>query len=291
VEAEQEANLATLSSGADDAAEMEPYCCEGRAGAFFCFTSNVDAHSFDVFEACEIRECHGNVELWQCRDWNCGGSQRIWRAPIDHRFFVNTDTMRAPEDAGPDFSVSPKDVETSENKTFGERTSARVGHTFGSDRLEPLKFMIGSHRDSAWYCGEHSKNYPKCTNCGSNARPAILMFGDFDWKDNEPQLMRWIAWKTSLFRLCCEMSSSETTAPLRVCILEIGCGLNVSTCRSQSEDIVKEVRKAGGEAKLVRINADFPLPDDDSISDDVISVMARGLKALKEIEKHYRSRK
>ena len=43
-----------------------PYSVDGTAGSFFLFTSNVDAHSFDHFEAHEIRECHGNVELWQC---------------------------------------------------------------------------------------------------------------------------------------------------------------------------------------------------------------------------------
>ena len=33
----------------------EPYKTHGRAGAFFSFTSNVDAHGFDVFDATEIR--------------------------------------------------------------------------------------------------------------------------------------------------------------------------------------------------------------------------------------------
>ena len=42
----------------------EPYyVSDERAGAFYLFTSNVDAHSFDIFESHEIRECHGNVEL------------------------------------------------------------------------------------------------------------------------------------------------------------------------------------------------------------------------------------
>ena len=39
---------------------------DGSPGAFYVFTSNVDAHSFDAFRSCEVRECHGNTELWQC---------------------------------------------------------------------------------------------------------------------------------------------------------------------------------------------------------------------------------
>ena len=47
--------------------------CKGRhktypvldqEGTSFVFTSNADAHSFDVFQAREVHECHGNIELW-----------------------------------------------------------------------------------------------------------------------------------------------------------------------------------------------------------------------------------
>ncbi|CAJ1359581.1 unnamed protein product, partial [Effrenium voratum] len=42
--------------------EPEPYEVKGHAGAFFVYTSNVDAHAYDFFEPCEVRECHGNTE-------------------------------------------------------------------------------------------------------------------------------------------------------------------------------------------------------------------------------------
>ena len=38
-----------------------PFFIAGAAGAFFCFTSNVDAHSHAAFAATEIRECHGDA--------------------------------------------------------------------------------------------------------------------------------------------------------------------------------------------------------------------------------------
>jgi NAD-dependent SIR2 family protein deacetylase len=114
----------------------EPYYVSPteRPGAFFIFTSNVDAHCYDVFHSHEIRECHGNVELWQCHNFACGtnatlddgglldgmdctpaasaaagrgvvgGSggdkqkweRRLWRLPLRHEFLVDCKTMSAP---------------------------------------------------------------------------------------------------------------------------------------------------------------------------------------------------
>jgi len=277
VEAEREGSAVRMY----ECEQSEPYSCEGIAGAFFCFTSNIDAHSFDVFQACEIRECHGNVEIWQCSDWDCGGRHRLWRAPLDCRFHVNSENMLAPPDVDSDDSDSLK--ATSKTKIGADVARASVGHTFGSARLDPLKYMAWSQNSHGWHTGENSKNYPKCSECVSLARPAILMFGDFDWKDNEAQMTRWIEWKTALYQLCSKRSGTE--APLRVCILEIGCGLNVATCRSQSEVTLTELREYGGEGKLVRINPDFPLPDDDDIANDTISIMAGGLESVQEIDK------
>ena len=100
--------------------------------AFFVLTSNVDAHSFDVFESHEIRECHGNVEMWQCHNFACGTNAtidddgvslegidgtaddgdddeeeqraqkwqrvdcRLWRLSTDHHFSVDCNLMCAP---------------------------------------------------------------------------------------------------------------------------------------------------------------------------------------------------
>ena len=71
-----------------------PYAVARRAGGFFCFTSNVDAHSYDRFPACEIRDCHGNVEVYQCAA-QCDAHPRLWRAPREWRFRVDLETMLA----------------------------------------------------------------------------------------------------------------------------------------------------------------------------------------------------
>ena len=121
----------------------EPYYVSPtrRAGGFFLFTSNVDAHSYDMFESHEIRECHGNTELWQCHNFacgtnatnmSCGGSlggfdndvndmdmnkepvqqqeqqwqRRLWRLPLYHRFEVDSNNMAAPETRANEESTS-----------------------------------------------------------------------------------------------------------------------------------------------------------------------------------------
>lgn len=85
----------TSESGPEQSTtEMQPYIVEENPGAFFVFTSNVDAHHFDWFRACEIRECHGNTEIYQCSEL-CGAN--VWRIPRDFRFIVDKETMLAPD--------------------------------------------------------------------------------------------------------------------------------------------------------------------------------------------------
>ncbi|CAE8589602.1 unnamed protein product [Polarella glacialis] len=80
-----------LAADTEEAAEEdgteEPYHVTDHAGGFFVFTSNVDAHHFDWFKAGEIRECHGNTEVYQCAMPSaCTG---VWRAPPDFAFEVD----------------------------------------------------------------------------------------------------------------------------------------------------------------------------------------------------------
>jgi len=487
--------------------EDEPYYVSPskRAGAFFLFTSNVDAHSFDVFESHEIRECHGNVEMWQCNNFACGtkdtalanggslnrsldeddgdacngsddenrrrraraGRRRLWRLPRDHRFLVDTDTMRAPyamalskgqsaeralttgetegssssppafkrrkssvpdghndegaassgnergkqgcikdvnDDsrarAAPPEESEGEDEDANETATAlggimedalrnhlangviggkgagndncdgasGEEKPAHVGDVHGKPRLFPLKYMYPtSARDSLrkdeaaqnYYLPiAENENWPRCPRCREAARPAVLMFGDLDWVYNLAQERRWQRWCSSLLRLCklrgrggdvgaedgastvsgtdvsengweevtekptvdeemeeptkeaaaasttlpqpasserpddATMASSPTldpsTTPLKVTILEIGCGYNVPTCRVIAERLVGELAERGGDAALVRINPSHPEPDDEAVENLVVSIMEKGLPALKMIDEHYR---
>ena len=485
--------------------EDEPYYVSPtqRAGAFFVFTSNVDAHSYDVFPSHEIRECHGNVELWQCHNFACGtndtalddgGSlgeiegtdtkefqqqkcdgdenkqpqpqkwqRRLWRLPMDHHFVVDCNTMQAPQskavkvttvttesvneaklsssppsspaskrrksampvqddhdDTCVDLDSKPaayadhnddeiddtanalggimdytlrnqlekEDAEgrSRDNEESERNTSqpAHVGDVHGKPRLFPLRHMNNPQTDTSnenemqahnyFLQMPDDENWPSCPRCKGPARPAVLMFNDMDWVYNLKQEGRWQRWCESLLKLCKrrsrlgltgselgsdsastvsdtnisekgweDVSDSEkspgpstehtmgetakltsaaltedniddtaaqasteppnsysdqqnisslignqpSSSPLKVAILEIGCGYNVPTCRVIAERLVCELTLRGGDATLIRINPSHPEPDDHSVEDYVISIMEKGLVALKMIDEYY----
>lgn len=393
---------------------QEPYYVSPteRAGAFFFFTSNVDAHSYDVFQSHEIRECHGNTEVWQCRNFGCGTNaswglegdassieesrcqeektweRRLWRLPLDHVFEVNVDTMSAPptktlHDAVkrsanqqppndlPQDSISRKRKSESDLDNCAEDTTgvlnylqhqfdavddctdlpapAHIGDVHGKPRLSHLKNMshpIAAEEPDHYLPLSPSENYPRCPRCHDFARPAVLMFDDLDWVYNSEQEKRWQRWYRAVLKLTNQRIrgdedsndseftsvndsdisnsgwenvsegdsssqhktsdlqetaaapplvpptpsnaiSSQSQQPLKVLILEIGCGYNVPTCRMICETMVRHLSERGGDPTLVRINPTHPEADDDAIEDRVVAIRERGLRVLKEIDAMY----
>lgn len=312
-----------------------PYPVKGEpAGAFFCYTSNVDAHWYDVCEPQEIHECHGNVELWHCADpYSCQSG--IWRAPFQHRFLVDQESMEAPpsthaassspsaskEDESDDDADSidrifqklekKESLHRSKRKRKQKEKGAKpkrklqkmdeaapprvpvIGHVLGKkNRQNLLKHMPDTTNQYQWRTqieGEirPTDNWPKCGKCQQLARPAILMFGDVSWLPDEVQKKRWMLWKYSLLKLCRERQKKKQ-APLKVCILEIGCGMNVPTCRVESEQLTEDVLEKGGEVSLIRINPDFPLASFPNVRDSMIPIMSRGLEAIEKMDHYYK---
>jgi len=211
-------------------------------GAFFSFTSNVDAHHLQFFQASEVRECHGNCEVWQCKHRDCPqntGGNPLWSAPAGFRFHVDEQTREAAAGAAPTESSS-------------------TGASFAC-------------------------NHPTCAHCGGPARPAILMFNDDQWRDNVEQKAIWDMWRQALIEAVAKTSTTDQR-PLRVAVLEVGAGGNVTTVRGISESIVHDVVDAGGESLLIRINPDLPLADDIENQARTISLMSRGLCAVQKID-------
>eukprot|EP00438_Fugacium_kawagutii_P012140 Skav235290 [mRNA] locus=scaffold4363:9603:32666:- [translate_table: standard] len=68
-----------------------------------------------------------------------------------------------------------------------------VGRVKGSARRFPLRHMRSQISDES-PAGAASRgfatNHPVCPSCGGPARPAILMFGDYSWQDNDAQEAR-----------------------------------------------------------------------------------------------------
>jgi len=261
--------------------ERQPYVVKDHPGAFMAFTSNVDAHLWDWFHACEIRECHGNTETFQCasQEGRCDGH---WRAPYDFRFHVNKSTMLAP--LGRPGEASPEgDVA---QDSLGDPTP-RVGSVRRGGRPDALWHMPNP---PAVASAGFRTNHPKCPFCGGPARPSILMFKDTDFRDNRPQAVRWDAWvAASQAALQAAAETSDALAP-RVVILEIGAGGNVTTVRKTSEKLVHTFLDAGADARLVRVNPELPLGDGQRLGPGgdlehlVVSIMGCGLESIRKMD-------
>ena len=230
---------------------------EESAGAFFAFTSNVDAHSFTAFERNEVRECHGNTERWQCAG-ECTGR---WPAPSGFEFAVDPDSMLAPGGAPrqPRAEAAADDDEDDGGGGDEQQQSAKSKPAYKSEAF--------------------ASNHPRCPHCGGRARPAILMFGDHGWLDDDAQEAAWWRWQKALLDL------AERRPPgLRVCVLEVGAGGNVTTVRRQSEEIADSVRSRGAEATLLRVNPDLPFADLPDSAPHTVPLLARGLATVRAID-------
>ena len=94
---------------------------------------------------------------------------------------------------------------------------------------------------------------PRCRNCGSTARPNILMFGDWSWnaKRTDIQSDKLTSWLREVSR-----------SGLHIAIIEIGAGNAVSTVRNLSEHLASTHN-----ATLIRINPrDYRVPRKQDIS-------------------------
>lgn len=239
----------------------------GKAGAFFCHTSNVDAHSFATFAQEEVRECHGNSETWQCAaGMDCPGAkgdgvvpegERRWKAPAGFRFRVDNATMQAPAGAP---------------AARAQVTGAGLAGGGGDGSTE-----------ADWQAQGFTKNWPVCKHCGGPARPAILMFSDSKWVDDMAQQEQWSAWRSAVIELATKRVA-DGSEPLRVVLLEVGAGGNVTTIRNLGEALLEELVECGGQPTLIRVNPDLPLADRCRNQPYTISLQSYGLAAIQQID-------
>lgn len=114
------------------------------------------------------------------------------------------------------------------------------------------------------------------------------MFNDGMFKDLDPQEARWEAWTEAVALQAADKAKAGSS--LRVVILEIGAGGNVTTVRSRSEMCLESWSECGADVKLVRVNPDYPCGDgtkfapEASDASKVVSIMARGLESIRKID-------
>lgn len=256
--------------------EVAPYEVDDLAGAFFAFTSNIDAHHFDWFRASEIRECHGNIEMYQTV--RSDGTWRLWRPPMDFRFTVDAATLLAPSDATPGRMTAVAQNPSSATEV------PRIGSVRRNGRPHLLRHMRGACASSGF-----ERNHPVCPLTGDTARPAVLMFGDEGWQDLRSQEQRWGCWQAAVEELAAKRAAADSQ-PLRVMILEIGAGGNVTTVRRTMESCLSSLHAAGAHVRLFRINPALPFGDDQALAPGgenamlCTSIMATGLDSIRKIE-------
>lgn len=317
----------------------EPYEVHGAAGAFYVYTSNVDGHSFDFFGPHEVRECHGNTEMWQCGASQGPCCKRVWRAPTDFSFMVDGATMRAPRapaDAQNTSSVAAEGSETVHsaqaadggadcNRTCeaardvttcseagdkeeitascdgreGGLTKATNGKQKEPPRAGQIRKLYGRRKaplsnlgDSGTsgteqcFVTEPGEKWPRCPSCRSRARPAVLMFGDDAWIDNEVQDARWNTWVQAVAETARLAYRGGKGRRLRIVILEIGCGANVQTVRRMTQATTAELVCSQALVLVARVNRDYPLADSAQVNEQHrhIGILSGGLQAMQRID-------
>ena len=256
----------------DADADLSPYRLNSHAGGFFIFTSNVDAHSYDFFDPSEVYECHGNTEVYQCSGIDKDTLQRgtlctrqLWRCPLEQEFTVNLTTMRAPRKKGTLVAESAGGDGSKETES-----APAVGRTQGAARKDPLRFLPPVPEEVR---PGFTENFPQCINCDKLARPAILMFDDSTWLEDNVKRARWKEWKKAV-RIVAQRRD------VKVAVLEIGAGQRVPTVRFNSSMLLDEF-----DADLIRINPDWPNADSTRHIPRTVSVPSRGLEAIKCIDR------
>ena len=113
-----------------------------------------------------------------------------------------------------------------------------------------------------------------CAECGAAGRPAIRMFDDRGWLDDEAQDERHHSWWDAVDDLL------ETSETAKVVILEIGAGITVAKLRGMTEILAAQ---NPGQVQVVRINPAYPLRDSDDDTRGFVSIATTGLDALERI--------
>jgi len=288
----QERQASQKASASSASAPGPAYEVDGAAGAFYVFTSNVDGHAFDYFEPEEVRECHGNTEVWQCGSMPpC--CKQTWRAAEKFKFAVDMKKMRAPAKRS---SVTPA-MEKPEkpNEVAEGNSTARLGSVklpFGL-RRNPLQNLpkevrkeASAHVASSF--GRKDANWPCCPFCNGHARPRVLMFNDSHWVSDFEQESRFQLWREVLVDVGRSLNVSHGRM-MRLLILEIGCGGTVPTVRSTVESTALQLKSAA-DVTVARINPDFPLPDrlyPPSMYLRYLALPMGALQGLKKVNEHY----
>ena len=243
------------------------------AGAFFAYTSNVDAHWLSAgFQPHEVHEIHGNCEQWQCAE-QC--TPQRWAAPPEHRFHVDETSRLAEEDVAP--QVPPRGGASASqmaDKPPAEKVPSAMDGS-GADGADGLRERLSSRATGR-----------RVSPAAAGETGRFLMFNDHKYQTDHKSEETWEGWREALTRLAMQQQATTGTKKVinKVAILEIGCGGNVTTVRMQSEGLLEELLNSDIDATLIRVNPELPFADGTHLEDRVLPILSTGLRAVKVLD-------
>ena len=200
---------------------------EGRLPSFYLYSQAIDGVVSSVFE--DHSEAHGNISHWQCIKGNkCSGGVSIWTLPKGFKFTINPVSLT--------YKGDPTAVSTSSKVLVFEtyHSEIKYGKSEASSSIEIEKSVF------------NEKGFPQCPHCGSRAIPNIIDLGVETCIDSSFRAMGYMTWRMSL---------EDTSKPLKLLILEIGCGTSVPTAREEAETLADDLIDFKIETSFIRINS------------------------------------
>ena len=137
--------------------------------------------------------------------------------------------------------------------------------------MHPCNHSIWSAGETAIEVDEKTfrptSDLPLCPNCGSVARPNILMFGDASWldKETEKEHVRFMNWL-------------ESVRNSKLVVIEFGAGLAVPTVRHGCEKVSKQL-----DTPFIRVN-----PREAQGPSGTIEIACGALRSLEAIDEELR---
>lgn len=156
-----------------------------------------------------------------------------------------------------------------------------IWRTFEEGDEQSLRDFVGSvEYDPQTFKTKRTDTLPKCSACGSVARPNVLMFGDYKWVPDRTDAQED---RMHVFEM--QLNDSNSGGDDSLVVIELGAGTHVPSVRNKSESLVKSTKNA----TLIRINPrDYHVPDRWEKTGRAISVPLGALDALQRIEKSIR---
>merc|ERR1712203_215029 len=122
--------------------------------------------------------------------------------------------------------------------------------------------------------GRWKSRPPHCPCCLGPLRPAVLFFNDLDaslCKRLRQAGDTYQDWEETM-----EVQAEQHGA--KVVILELGCGTKVKSVRLECESVLRDTRERGGDALLIRVNAE--VSETEECQEHMISIGDTALNAL-----------